>query len=236
MARDMFGDVVKPSITVGSKQWYTLPLSILAHVGRHRCSDCDPADGGRRAADAPGDDGRVRGGPAAAAAAAPAAAAAAGRRAQADHGREPAAAPVEAPRRSSLRPASSKSARPAWWATSAASSAAFRAACRKRPRRRRPRPRRPCASAATSRRPRRSRTVPPTYPPIAQSARVQGVVILEATIGPDGHVQDVRVLRSIPLLDAAAIEAVKQWVYTPTLLNDVPVPVIMTVTVNFTLR
>jgi len=49
-------------------------------------------------------------------------------------------------------------------------------------------------------------------------------------------VQDVRVLRSIPLLDAAAIEAVKQWVYTPTLLNGVPVPVIMTVTVNFTLR
>jgi protein TonB len=76
----------------------------------------------------------------------------------------------------------------------------------------------------------------PTYPPIAQSARVQGVVILEATIGPDGRVQDVRVLRSIPLLDAAAIEAVKQWQYTPTLLNNVPVPVIMTVTVNFTLR
>jgi protein TonB len=76
----------------------------------------------------------------------------------------------------------------------------------------------------------------PTYPPIAQSARVQGVVILEATIGPDGRVQDVRVLRSIPLLDAAAIEAVRQWVYTPTLLNGVPVPVIMTVTVNFTLR
>jgi len=50
------------------------------------------------------------------------------------------------------------------------------------------------------------------------------------------RVQDVRVLRSIPLLDAAAIEAVKQWVYTPTMLNNVPVPVIMTVTVNFTLR
>jgi protein TonB len=76
----------------------------------------------------------------------------------------------------------------------------------------------------------------PVYPPIAQSARVQGVVILEATIGPNGSVQDVRVLRSIPLLDAAAIEAVRQWQYTPTLLNGVPVPVIMTVTVNFTLR
>ena len=64
----------------------------------------------------------------------------------------------------------------------------------------------------------------------------QGVVILEATIGADGKVKDVRVLRSIPLLDQAAIDAVRQWEYTPTLLNNVPVPVIMTVTVQFTLN
>ncbi len=76
----------------------------------------------------------------------------------------------------------------------------------------------------------------PVYPPIAQSARVQGVVIIEAIIGPDGRVTEAKVLRSIPLLDAAALDAVKQWVYTPTLLNGVPVPVIMTVTVNFTLQ
>jgi len=76
----------------------------------------------------------------------------------------------------------------------------------------------------------------PVYPAIAQSARVQGVVIIEATIGPDGKVQDARVLRSIPLLDAAALTAVKGWEYTPTLLNGVPVPIIMTVTVNFTLQ
>jgi periplasmic protein TonB len=78
--------------------------------------------------------------------------------------------------------------------------------------------------------------VNPVYPAIAQSARVQGVVIIEATIGPQGTVQDAKVLRSIPLLDQAALDAVKQWVYTPTLLNGVPVPVIMTVTVNFTLQ
>jgi periplasmic protein TonB len=48
--------------------------------------------------------------------------------------------------------------------------------------------------------------------------------------------QNARVLRSIPLLDQAALDAVKQWEYTPTLLNGVPVPVIMTVTVNFTLQ
>jgi protein TonB len=77
--------------------------------------------------------------------------------------------------------------------------------------------------------------VQPVYPLIAQSARVSGVVILEAVIGVDGRVTDARVLRSIPLLDQAALDAVRQWVYTPTLMNGVPVPVIMTVTVTFTL-
>ena len=55
------------------------------------------------------------------------------------------------------------------------------------------------------------RKVNPVYPPIAQSARVQGVVILEATIDAQGHVVDVRVLRSLQLLDQAAIEDVRQW-------------------------
>jgi protein TonB len=84
--------------------------------------------------------------------------------------------------------------------------------------------------------PNKIKDVRPIYPSIAQSARVQGVVIIEAVIGPDGRVQDAKVLRSIPLLDAAALDAVKQWTYTPTTLNGVPVPVIMTVTVNFTLQ
>jgi TonB family protein len=83
--------------------------------------------------------------------------------------------------------------------------------------------------------PRKLKDVPPVYPDIARQARVQGVVILECEIGPDGRVTEVKVLRGIPLLDAAAMEAVRQWVYTPTLLNGVPVPVIMTVTVNFRL-
>src|SRR6185369_701353 len=83
--------------------------------------------------------------------------------------------------------------------------------------------------------PKKLKNVNPTYPDIAKQARVQGVVILECTISPQGKVSEVKILRGIPLLDAAAIEAVKQWVYTPTLLNGVPVPVIMTVTVNFRL-
>ena len=84
--------------------------------------------------------------------------------------------------------------------------------------------------------PQKTRDVRPVYPPIAQSARVQGIVIIEATISPDGAVTDAKVLRSIPLLDGAALDAVRQWVFTPTLLNGVPVPVIMTVTVQFTLQ
>ncbi len=84
--------------------------------------------------------------------------------------------------------------------------------------------------------PTKTRDVRPQYPPIAQSARVQGIVIIEATIGPNGKVQEAKVLRSIPLLDQAALDAVRQWEFTPTLLNGVPVPVIMTVTVQFTLQ
>ena len=77
--------------------------------------------------------------------------------------------------------------------------------------------------------------VQPAYPAEALAARVQGIVILEAVIGIDGRVTDAKVLRSVPLLDQAAIDAVRQWVYTPTLMNGVPVPVIMTVTVTFSL-
>jgi protein TonB len=84
--------------------------------------------------------------------------------------------------------------------------------------------------------PQRTKNVNPVYPPIAQSARVQGIVIIEATIGQNGRVTEARVLRSIPLLDQAALDAVRQWEYSPTLLNGVPVAVIMTVTVNFTLN
>jgi TonB family protein len=60
-------------------------------------------------------------------------------------------------------------------------------------------------------------------------------VVLEAHVGGDGRVVDASVLRSIPELDQAALDAVKQWEFTPTLLNNTPVPVIMTVTVQFTL-
>ena len=82
--------------------------------------------------------------------------------------------------------------------------------------------------------PTKIKDVKPVYPAIAQSARVAGAVTIEATIGPDGKVIDAKVVRSIPLLDQAALDAVRQWEYTPTLLNGVPVPVLVTVTINFT--
>jgi protein TonB len=84
--------------------------------------------------------------------------------------------------------------------------------------------------------PTRIKDVPPVYPEIARKARVQGVVILEAIIGVDGKVQQARVLRSVPLLDQAALNAVQLWEYTPTLLSGRPVPIIMTVTVQFRLE
>jgi TonB family protein len=84
--------------------------------------------------------------------------------------------------------------------------------------------------------PRKIKDARPEYPAEAQEARVQGVVILEARVDENGHVSHTRVLRSIPLLDQAAIDSVKQWQYEPTLVNGVATPVLMTVTVNFTLR
>ena len=84
--------------------------------------------------------------------------------------------------------------------------------------------------------PRKIRDVKPVYPQIAQTAKISGLVIIEAIIGKDGRVRDAKVLRSVQLLDQAALDAVRQWEYTPTLLNGVPVEVIMTVTVNFTLN
>jgi TonB family protein len=82
--------------------------------------------------------------------------------------------------------------------------------------------------------PTRIKEVKPIYPAIAQSAHVTGAVTIEATIGSDGKVADAKVVRSVPLLDQAALDAVRQWEYMPTLLNGVPVPVVTMVTVNFT--
>jgi protein TonB len=79
------------------------------------------------------------------------------------------------------------------------------------------------------------RHVPPVYPELARVARIEGHVVLECTIGPEGRIVEVTILSGPPLLRTAAAEAVRQWLYRPTLLDEVAVPVVMTVTVRFTL-
>jgi len=71
--------------------------------------------------------------------------------------------------------------------------------------------------------------------PLAVRAQVKGVVILEAVVARDGSIEDVRVLRSIPLLDSAAVAAVRKWRYSPLLLNGKPERFVLTVTVSFSL-
>ena len=80
------------------------------------------------------------------------------------------------------------------------------------------------------------RQVKPPYPPLARQARIQGTVRFNAVIGKDGHIQNLQLVSGHPLLVAAATQAVEQWVYKPTLLNDVAVDVITTIDVNFTLN
>jgi protein TonB len=77
--------------------------------------------------------------------------------------------------------------------------------------------------------------VQPTYPPLARSARIQGQVVLQAVIGKDGTIQNLRAVSGHPMLTPAAIDAVKQWRYKPYFLNGEPVEVDTQITVNFTL-
>jgi TonB family protein len=105
------------------------------------------------------------------------------------------------------------------------------------PRREAPRPEEPLRVSGTITAPRKVKNVNPVYPLAAQKRLAQGVVVLEATITQRGCINEVGVVRSVdPQLDFAALRAVMQWRYTPTLLEGVPVPVIMTVTVNFSLQ
>jgi len=83
--------------------------------------------------------------------------------------------------------------------------------------------------------PRLIKQVDPVYPEIARQAQVEGIVILEAETDISGHVRNARILRSIPLLDQAAFDAVRQWVYEPIMIDGKPRGCIFTVTVGFTL-
>jgi protein TonB len=235
----MFGDVVDPSIKVGSQKWYTVPLSIIAHVVLFgaviiiplMATDVLPTPPSMMA---------FVGAPPTPPPPPPPPPSAAPPPKTPTPVTNPNAAPIEAPKQivpetpsvgiSEGVPGGVEGGVPG--GVMGGVVGGLPEAPPPPP----PPPQAPVRVGGAIKQPTKLKNVPPVYPPIAQSARVQGVVIIEATIGADGKVKDAKVLRSIPLLDQAALDAVKQWVFTTTLLNNVPVPVIMTVTVNFTLQ
>jgi protein TonB len=83
------------------------------------------------------------------------------------------------------------------------------------------------------RNPTKTKDVTPVYPALAKANRISGTVQVELTVGPDGKVSDARVVKSVPILDQAALDAVRQWEYTPTRVKGVAVPVIIDVAINF---
>lgn len=91
----------------------------------------------------------------------------------------------------------------------------------------------PVRLTAKTKPPKKVKDVKPVYPAEAKKAGLKGTVVLEITVDKDGKVEDTKVLRSAEGFDQAAIDAVKQWEFEPTVLEGKAVPVIMTVTVNF---
>ena len=241
MSRDLFDDVVEPTVRVGTRQWYTVPLSMMSHLlvlgilvsAPLMATRVLPAPESifvfvaapalpsppspplpRPAVDPPLVD------TAAAVADAPTVAV------------DP-AGPEPAPPGGFSLPGLPTSGRPS--AFPAGTGAAVPLA--PVPRADEPSvPGAPLPVGGAVKPPRKVRDVLPVYPAIARAARAQGTVILEAVITKEGRVRDVRVERSIAMLDAAAIDAVRQWQFTVPTLNGQPVDVSMIVTVHFELR
>jgi len=84
--------------------------------------------------------------------------------------------------------------------------------------------------------PTKTNDVRPVYPDAARMARLSGTVVMEAVLDPAGRVTQLRVIRSAPLFDQAAMDAVRQWRYTPSMYGGHPVSVLMTITIRFTLE
>ena len=238
MPRDMFVDVVDPSIKVGSQKWYTVPLSILAHVALFAAVIIIPLMATDVLPTPPSMMAFVAAAPPPPPPPPPPPAPAAAQPKVQPVVTNPNAAPVEAPKEIKpevIVPSVGTGVQGVEGGVPGGVVGGVVGGLPEAPPPPPP-PQAPVRVGGNIKQPTKTRDVKPIYPPIAQSARVQGVVIIEATIGPDGRVKEAKVLRSIPLLDQAALDAVKQWQFTPTLLNGVPVPVIMTVTVNFTLQ
>jgi protein TonB len=236
----MFNDVVNPSIKIGSKKWYTVPLSIALHViviGLFvivplMAADILPTPPAMMAfISTPPAPPPPPPPPPPATAAAP----------KVEMNVNPNAAPVEAPKQIGAETGLARDpetglSRGVEGGIQNGVDGGIVGGLPDVPPPPPPAPLAPVRVGGDIKAPVKTRNAAAIYPAIAQQARVQGIVIIDAIIGTNGKVTDARVTRSIPLLDQAALDAVRQWEYTPTLLNGVPVPVIMTVIVTFTLQ
>ncbi len=236
MPRDLFGDVTDPSITLGTRKWYTVPVSLAVHVmvisalvivplmatgSLPLLSSTSPAWMPAELPELPAPPPRPR--------------------PPDERPRiNPNAAPVNEPT-TILQPLLEAGFENTITIDPITAAGAVDGAAVVEP----PppvqtvteKPERTVHVGGTIRAPARVSYVAPMYPPIALSARLQGLVIIEATIDTGGRVQNARVMRTdSALFTDAALSAVRQWTYTPTLLNGVPVSVIMTVTVQFRLQ
>ena len=230
MPRDLFGHVTRPSISIGSRKWYTLPVSLFSHSAAVALlvalpllapaimpavsADEDPYI--VKIAPPPPPLPPIRSSP------------------KLEPIADPNVVPIIAP--DSIKPETPIDA--GWEETTDAAPGTIEGTFDSSvvaPPAPPPVVQAPVRVGGTIRAPMKVRDAQPVYPVIAQAARVEGIVIIEATIDKGGRIINARILRSVPLLDQAAAEAVRQWEFTPTLLNGVPVPVVMTVTVSFKL-
>jgi protein TonB len=235
MPRDLFGNVTRPSVSVGNRKWYTVPVSLLSHAAIVVLLIAIPILAPAAMPSVFADNDMILITKIMPPPPPPPV------RRQPDELRpvvNPNAAPVVAPDSISKEPPPADPQGELPGVIGGASDADLVRVLTPPP----PPPAQPAPQSAIRvgtygvRPPQKLNDVNPVYPTIAMQAHIQGIVIIEATISESGSVINARVLRSVPLLDQAAIEAVKQWRYTPSMLNGAPVPVIMTVTVNFTLR
>jgi periplasmic protein TonB len=233
MPRDLFGDVTRPSISIGNRKWYTVPVSLLSHsliitmfvvlpilASPYLPHVLDTDDTEYLIDVLP-----------------PPPAPPKPRIAETKPIENPNAAPVVPP--DGIKPESPIDLTPVETTAVGVIGGAENIEAvlvAPPPPVAKPAQQEPLRIGSTIRQPRKIRNVEPVYPQLALLSRVQGIVIIEATIGADGRVMNARVLRAEPLLKQAALDAVNQWEFTPTLLNGVAVPVIMTVTVMFTLK
>ena len=237
MPRDLFGAVVRPDVRVGGRTWYSLPLTVLVHALVIAAAVIAPLVATDALPDLPRDATNyiVVAPPAPPPPPRPTNRALS-RQAAASQNAAPVVAPTGIARDTGLvvEPEPAAGTGVPGGVPGGIEGAGLPVEAEPPP----PAPRTVAPVRITSdlKPPAKIKDVLPVYPDIAMRAHIGGMVILEAVIDAQGRVVNVKVLRSVPLLDQAAIDAVRQWEFTPTRLNGVPVPVVMTVTVNFTLR